>query len=295
MKKMLICLLLLALSINTVCASLEEIPIKQNISGFTYGDTLAVSTSEYNRRVVSYFIEDQIYHVFIMQYSSYAVLEATILANLEEPYVLETYKEKEIMVHHMDSGDIYKWSDGDYLIDVDSGDIQTIAPLVDAYMEKIPNKLDEIVKEKCDDVSDCDDEDVSTKDTCVGYEYKYCENKKITTCISDDNYCPSGCHFDKDTDCNQCSKASDCYTGDPTARLECKGSPKRCYEYEMSESDKNKNVTAENATNDSEVKNTTNDSEEDSIIRLNTAEEKDKTQSSSFLQKIINWFRNLFS
>lgn len=55
-------------------------------------------------------------------------------------------------------------------------------------------------KDLCSKDSDCDDHDVSTKNQCLGTP-KVCVFTKITECISNDSYCPSGCNNDNDLDC----------------------------------------------------------------------------------------------
>lgn len=49
----------------------------------------------------------------------------------------------------------------------------------------------------------CDDEDVSTTDTCVfpGNKHSRCLNDEIKKCRSRDDYCPPGCTYEDDKDC----------------------------------------------------------------------------------------------
>lgn len=55
---------------------------------------------------------------------------------------------------------------------------------------------------ECYDDIGCDDNDLSTIDTCFEQNaVKYCLNKKTTACSDNDNYCPEGCTFDIDNDC----------------------------------------------------------------------------------------------
>jgi len=50
--------------------------------------------------------------------------------------------------------------------------------------------------------SECNDNDDSTSDRCAGIPKK-CRNTVITSCSSGDNYCPTGCTPDKDSDCQE--------------------------------------------------------------------------------------------
>ena len=56
------------------------------------------------------------------------------------------------------------------------------------------------ILDECQDDSECDDGDVSTRDECSGSP-KVCVNTPITDCISGDGYCPPGCHLSDDNDC----------------------------------------------------------------------------------------------
>lgn len=51
--------------------------------------------------------------------------------------------------------------------------------------------------------SDCDDANPCTIDTCSGTP-KACSHTPITSCINDDDCCPSGCYIDTDNDCMEC-------------------------------------------------------------------------------------------
>jgi hypothetical protein len=55
-------------------------------------------------------------------------------------------------------------------------------------------------KDQCKDNWDCDDGDASTRDTCEGSPKK-CSNSAITGCEDGDMYCPPGCDYDTDNDC----------------------------------------------------------------------------------------------
>ncbi|MCK5642872.1 MAG: hypothetical protein KAJ19_18830, partial [Gammaproteobacteria bacterium] len=51
---------------------------------------------------------------------------------------------------------------------------------------------------------DCNDQDSCTIDTCTGQGtcYPSCQNSPLTSCINDDNCCPSGCDSNNDNDCS---------------------------------------------------------------------------------------------
>ncbi len=65
---------------------------------------------------------------------------------------------------------------------------------------------------QCDLNADCDDGKGHTKDNCV---QGFCENKRISKCINDDNYCPDWCTFNDDNDCENeftdCGNDIDCF------------------------------------------------------------------------------------
>ena len=55
-------------------------------------------------------------------------------------------------------------------------------------------------EEECSTNSDCDDNDISTRDRCsIGK----CYNTEIVNCINNDGYCPSDCDYIFDNDCTQ--------------------------------------------------------------------------------------------
>ncbi|MFC1741330.1 hypothetical protein ACFL3V_02235 [Nanoarchaeota archaeon] len=56
------------------------------------------------------------------------------------------------------------------------------------------------VRDECQQDTDCDDYDVSTKDTCTGVP-RTCHNTAITSCSGGDGYCPPSCSYDTDADC----------------------------------------------------------------------------------------------
>ncbi|HII71441.1 TPA: hypothetical protein HA265_01670, partial [Candidatus Woesearchaeota archaeon] len=63
-------------------------------------------------------------------------------------------------------------------------------------------------KDECSGNADCDDDDVSTSDTCSGTPKK-CEHAPITDCVSGDDYCPPGCTYVNDGDCEQIIEAEE--------------------------------------------------------------------------------------
>lgn len=58
----------------------------------------------------------------------------------------------------------------------------------------------------CQTDYDCDDNDICTKDLCLG-KPKICTNSRITSCTHGDSCCPSGCTSENDSDC----KAIGCF------------------------------------------------------------------------------------
>jgi len=78
--------------------------------------------------------------------------------------------------------------------------------------------------DECTYDTECNDNNLSTKDICSGTPRK-CSHTKITNCISKDNYCPSGCTYENDNDCKKPGEVSpevvDCGTDEgetiPTA------------------------------------------------------------------------------
>lgn len=72
----------------------------------------------------------------------------------------------------------------------------------------------------------------NTQDSCSGSP-KVCSNTVISSCMNGDNYCPSGCDYISDTDCeqvvvNECSIDLDCNDGDDGTQDICSGTPKSC-------------------------------------------------------------------
>lgn len=78
------------------------------------------------------------------------------------------------------------------------------------------NKNTAVVVDKCLTDLDCNDGNITTRDTCSETP-KICLHETITSCINNDNYCPSGCSNSNDNDCTiqavctvpSCSPASD--------------------------------------------------------------------------------------
>ena len=58
------------------------------------------------------------------------------------------------------------------------------------------------VQDKCNSNINCNDNDLSTKDICSGTP-RDCSYIKITECINGDNYCPSGCTYENDNNCEK--------------------------------------------------------------------------------------------
>lgn len=87
---------------------------------------------------------------------------------------------------------------------------------------------------KCRDNDDCDDDDNSTEDFCIKQPtetYGICDFAEIRTCRNDDDYCPVGCYYEEDSDCNpenQCSKDGDCDDDNSTTVDSCSGEPRAC-------------------------------------------------------------------
>lgn len=69
---------------------------------------------------------------------------------------------------------------------------------VTSYFENKPP----IQGDECAEDIQCTDGDSSTKDICSGTPKK-CFNTKITSCLTGDNYCPPGCDYNSDKDCEQ--------------------------------------------------------------------------------------------
>jgi len=63
------------------------------------------------------------------------------------------------------------------------------------------------IQDECTIDVDCNDNNLSTKDICSGTPRK-CSHTKITECINGDNYCPSGCSYENDNDCEKPKEVS---------------------------------------------------------------------------------------
>jgi hypothetical protein len=60
---------------------------------------------------------------------------------------------------------------------------------------------------ECSIASECNDLNDCTIDSCIS---GICVHTSITSCINGDNCCPSSCTYLNDSDCQQCSTASEC-------------------------------------------------------------------------------------
>ena len=77
---------------------------------------------------------------------------------------------------------------------------------------------------------DCEDNNPATIDGCNMGE---CQHTPTTACKSGDNYCPTGCNAQIDTDCPQlekdnCNSNKDCEDNNPCSTDLCEGNPKGC-------------------------------------------------------------------
>jgi hypothetical protein len=157
--------------------------------------------------------------------------------------------------------------------------------------------------DKCKSDSECNDNDISTKDSCYGNPKK-CNNTKITECISDDNYCPPNCKYSKDKDCDQCNKNEDCNDDNACTKDECTGKPKKCTNQRITSGcdvdgncvpigtrNGSKFCNVENLLKDQQAKelDCNNNYECQSNICVNN-----KCIEPSLLKKIVDWFKNLF-
>ena len=90
--------------------------------------------------------------------------------------------------------------------------------------------------DECNRNLDCDDENPATIDACIGFP-KRCEHEYTIECVDGDYYCPPGCKFSNDDDCDvsECKTASDC-TDRKTSTLDfCVGDPGVCVHQEITE------------------------------------------------------------
>lgn len=68
---------------------------------------------------------------------------------------------------------------------------------------------------------DCNDNNLCTKDTCLGAP-RICQNTQISTCSNDDECCLANCNVYKDNDCmNSCSFDSQCEDNNPCTIDKC--------------------------------------------------------------------------
>ncbi len=85
--------------------------------------------------------------------------------------------------------------------------------------------------QECITDSDCDDWDRATKDKCVIGTKNKCTHELITECSSGDAYCPSGCNYDNDSDCertDECTTDANCNDNDLSTVDKCAGAPAVC-------------------------------------------------------------------
>ena len=88
--------------------------------------------------------------------------------------------------------------------------------------------------DECNRNLDCDDYNPATIDACIESP-KRCEHEYTIECIDGDGYCPPGCKFNNDNDCDisECKTASDC-TDRKTSTLDfCVGDPGVCVYQEI--------------------------------------------------------------
>ncbi len=83
---------------------------------------------------------------------------------------------------------------------------------------------------ECTTDSDCDDWDRATKDKCVIGTKNKCTHELITECSSGDAFCPSGCNYATDTDCEtaECTADANCNDNDLSTVDKCSGVPAIC-------------------------------------------------------------------
>ena len=71
---------------------------------------------------------------------------------------------------------------------------------------------------ECASDSDCSDGNDCTEDECIDGE---CEYESVSSCIDNDNCCPSGCTTYNDVDCRACSTNADCVDDNNCTMDEC--------------------------------------------------------------------------
>ena len=89
-------------------------------------------------------------------------------------------------------------------------------------------ELDIVILNKymCDKDSECDDGDISTKDTC-NLQKNICKYEEISSCKDNDGYCPSKCSKYNDNDCNNfCKNNDECDDGNSCTVDFCNGDSK---------------------------------------------------------------------
>ena len=88
-----------------------------------------------------------------------------------------------------------------------------------------------INKFECKMDFECNDGDISTKDSC-NISKNICKYEEITSCNNNDGYCPSKCSETSDNDCKLfCDDDNDCDDNNPCTRDECDGdnlNPGKC-------------------------------------------------------------------
>lgn len=97
----------------------------------------------------------------------------------------------------------------------------------DSYCPVGCNMINDNDCDECKIDADCDDDEKSTINFCRENP-KRCIFEQITLCHSNDGYCPDGCKFPNDVDCDECKSDSDCNDLDVLTDEKCIGTPKRC-------------------------------------------------------------------
>lgn len=168
------------------------------------------------------------------------------------------------------------------------------------------DEKDCIMADECEVDSDCDDNDISTTDSCSGTPKK-CSNTKITECKTGDNYCPTNCNYEQDKDCpepGECSTDSDCDDNDACTTDRCAGTPKKCSNQKTGSGcdlngncvpigtrTENKYCDVDNSFKNQKIGEGScdNNYECSSNICVNN-----QCIEANFIQKIIEWFKRLF-
>ncbi len=80
----------------------------------------------------------------------------------------------------------------------------------------------------CKTDTDCEDDDASTADACVGNP-PHCTHVVVRNCVDGDGICPAICDDKTDSDCrDKCAENGDCDDGNPDTLDRCEGRPKKC-------------------------------------------------------------------